>query len=362
MRNILKCFLLIGVTIFLVSLFSCDKNSSSNGEKDSSSNGEKDLNPPFSQQSMPGKYVGNITVDSKGGLWLQTNEIDTTDQMPPWSSYIPMRSYLSRFFDKSFEVYDNKFMGAGDMIVDKYDRLWFISNNKVFYLDNNKFNEVYKGSDDQGYFEWITTDRQNNIWAAGYNVPLMKITLGSEIKLNILSDTQISLNSPAGCFDNDNNLWLIMYPQNIGRRDTSGNWTFYNPDNSSLPYQAFWCITADNESHIWVGTGYSNPAINLMKFNGANWESVTIRDDNGSIDTGTVRHLYNAGGRIWIVTELAENAAFAGNYLITFDGTSWKRINEIPSDDGISDIAFDLTARKVWIASWNKGLLKVNIE
>lgn len=318
--------------------------------------------PRLFRDSMPGSFFGNIALDSKGGLWLQTSEIDTSVHLPPYSSYLPVRSYLSRFYDNSYEIYDDRFKGAKEMIIDKKDRLWFISNNRLFFLNDNNYYDVYLGDDESGYFEWITTDRQNNIWAGGWNTPLLKITLDPKIKINVLSGNSTSLNSSAGCFDNNNNLWIIMSPQDIGRRDTSGNWTVYNPDNSSLPYQAFWCIISDKDNNIWAGTGFPDSAINLMKFNGANWESVTIKDDNGEPVYGTVRHLYYANGKIWIVTEFTKNSAFDSNYLITFDGNVWNRIYDVPSDDGISDIEFDLTHKIAWIATWNKGLFTINIE
>lgn len=322
---------------------------------------EEFLTPYTSNDGMPGKFFGKIALDSKGGLWLQTSEIDTTVKVPSYSSYLPIRSYLSRLFNDSYEIYDDRFKGAGEMIIDKYDRLWFISNNKLFYLNNNKYDDIYEGSNESGYFEWISTDKNNNIWAGGWNVPLLEINVDPKVKVNILSDNSTSLNSSAGCFDNNNNLWLILSPQNIGRRATTGNWTFYNPDNSSLPYQAFWCITADEDNNIWAGTGYPDSEINLMKFNGTTWESVTVMDDKGMPVHGTVRQIYSAFGKIWIVTEFTKNSAFDSNYLITFDGKTWNRIYNVPSDDGISDIEFDLINNKAWIATWNKGLFTISI-
>jgi hypothetical protein len=44
---------------------------------------------------MPGKYMGDMALDSEGGLWLITSEIDTTIHLPAYSSYLPIRAYLS---------------------------------------------------------------------------------------------------------------------------------------------------------------------------------------------------------------------------------------------------------------------------
>lgn len=323
---------------------------------------EDQLLSPIFQDHMPGKFFGEIAFDSKGGMWLETSEIDTTVHLPAYSSSIPIRIYLSRFYNNSYEVYDNRFIGANEMIFDKYDRLWFISNNKLYLLSNNQYTELYKIATEMGYFEWINIDHENNIWAGGYNSPLLKITLDPQIKVNNLSNNSTTVNSSAGCIDKNNELWIIMPSQNIGRRDTLGRWTFFNPENSALSYQSFWCISSDKDNNIWAGTGFPDSGINLMKFDGTKWESITIKDENGNPIYGTVRQLYSDSKKIWIVTEFSKGGAFDSNYLITFDGNKWNRVYEVPSDDGISDIEFDITGHKAWIATMNKGLFAVDLE
>lgn len=338
----------IFLTILIISILSCSK--------------EENSKPHLFPDNLPGKFFGKIASDSQGNVWFETSEIDTTVHLPSYSSSIPIRTYLTKFHDNIYEVYDDKFIGAKDMITDKYDNLWFISNNKIYRQENNKYVELYKIDSETGYFEWITTDQKKNIWVGGWKAPLLKITLDSKIKINNVSHNSSAANTSAGCFDKNNNLWVILSHQEIGTMDTLGRWTVYNPDNSQLPYQSCWSITSDKDNNIWVGTGFIDPGINLMKFDGTGWASVTIKDDKGNPVYGTVRQLYSDNKKIWIVPELAKNGAFDSNYLITFDGSAWNRIYNVPSDDGISDIAFDVTGQRALIGTWNKGLFEVGLQ
>jgi ligand-binding sensor domain-containing protein len=308
--------------------------------------------------------MGDMALDSEGGLWLITSEIDTTIHLPAYSSYLPIRAYLSRFYEDKYQVVDDRFRGALKMIFDKSDRLWFINSKKLFYLDDNRYVELFELPDDKGLFEWITIDPDNNIWAGGMSTPLLKITTVPEIKVDQITNASIpTVNSTAACVDKDNNLWLTLWDNGIGKRDESENWTIYSPSNSSLPtYQNFWCLTSDKENNIWAGTGWNDNSINLMKFDGTNWQPVTIRDDMGNAITGTVRKLYSDNSRIWIVSEKAVNNAFDSNFLITFDGMAWNRIYDIPSDDGIADVEIDPSGNKAWVATWNNGCFELILK
>jgi hypothetical protein len=331
-------------SLLVISVLSCEK--------------AEILKPGKISDDMPGKFIGDMALDSEGGLWLMTSETDTTIHLPPYSSYLPVRVYLSRFYENKYEIIDDRFKGALKMIFDRNDRLWFINSKTLYYLNDNKYVELYKLPDDKGLFEWIAIDQNNNIWVGGYS-PLLKVTVDPEIKVEQIS---ITSNSTAGCFDSNNNLWLALWDNGIGKRDNSGNWTFYNPSNSSLTYQNVWCLTSDRDNNIWAGTGWNDNTVSLMKFDGANWQPVTVKDDKGNTVTGTVRKLYSDNSRLWIVSEQAVNNAFYSNYLITFNGNNWNRIYSIPSDDGIADIEIDVAGKKAWVGTWNNGCFNLDLN
>ena len=339
---------IIFFSLLAISILSCSK---------------KEFSPDhLISDKIPGKWFGKIACDSKGDQWFVTSEVDNTVQMPSYSSYLPIRTYLTRYSGNSYEVYDDRFMGAKEIITDNADRLWFISSNKLYLINNGKYIEEYKLADATSYFEWIIKDQDANIWVGGYNAPLLRISTDPEIKISNMSNNASASNSSAACFDRNNNLWVVLSNHEIGMMDPQGFWHVYTPDNSALPYQSFWSITSDKDNIIWVGCGFPDTSTNLMKFDGTNWQKVTIKDDKGNSVYGTVRQLYSDNNKIWIVTEFSKNSAFDYDYLITFDGISWNRIYSVPSDDGISDISFDLTSGKALIGTLNKGLFSVDMN
>jgi hypothetical protein len=56
------------------------------------------------------------------------------------------------------------------------------------------------------------------------------------------------------------------------------------------------------------------------------------------------------------------NSAFSSNYLLTFDGTEWNRIYDIPDDDGIADVEIDPSGQKAWVGTWNNGCFEINLK
>jgi sugar lactone lactonase YvrE len=222
--------------------------------------------------------------------------------------------------------------------------------------------EQYKLPDEDGLFTWIMADRDKNIWVGGLSTPLLKIIANTEIKIeNITNPHMPTTSSTSACFDKDNTLWLTLWDHYIGKMTTNGIWTFFNPENSDLPYQNFWSIATDKDNNIWAGTGWSNEAVNLFKYDGKKWEQITVKDDKANIINGTVRQLYSDNNKIWIVSETVANAALDKTYLITFDGTNWKRIYDVPSNDGIRQIVLDLSGRKAWVGTMNNGCIGLDL-
>lgn len=314
---------------------------------------------PLNSENLPGDFIDAMTIDSKGAVWFSTSEIGDMTSMPLFSSSLPVTSYLTKFFEGSYSIYDENFTGAKQMVVDKNDKLWYITSKTLYTFDDKGPIEYYRLPSDKGLFNWITTDKENNIWIGGLNTPLLKVI--SDQKINITKIAE-QLSSTAGHFDVNNNLWIALWDNWIGKRNPSGDWAYYNPNNSALPNQNFWCITSDKDNNIWAGTGWIDNSVNLIRFNGNNWERIVPKDDLGNTISGTVRQLYSGGNKIWIVSEVSVNNAFNSGYLITFDGEKWNRIYDAPLKDGISGIELDLTQNKAFIGTKNNGCIIVNIK
>jgi len=333
--------------IFLIILVSCEKNEVV----------IKQIKEPYVVEMMPGKFIDALTIDSQGKLWLSTSKIDTTIEMPPLSSSLPIRHYLVSYYLNTYTVFDDHFIGAENMVVDKDDELWFVTPRTLYYYNNLEYKEVYKLTHEFDRFDWIASDEDNNIWAGG-NSPLIKAIKNSKIIVGIIRNDAV--HSTSGHFDKNNNLWITLSYNGIAKRTPSGEWTSYSPSNSALPYQTFWSITSDSNNNIWAGTGWMNNADNLYRFDGLKWEQIIPKDGNGNIIYGTIRQLYHYSHDIFVYSEIAENNAFASNHIVTFDGNRWMRIAGVPQNDGIAGIA--LKKNMAWFGTLNHGLIGLNLK
>lgn len=115
-------------------------------------------NQPFVLERMPGEWIDAVALDSHGRLWLSTSEIDHTVEMDPLSSALPIRHYLSLYHLNTYTVYDNHFIGAEGMAVDKDDKLWFYNVKSIYYFDDQVSKEIYKIPQVPGRFYWILSD------------------------------------------------------------------------------------------------------------------------------------------------------------------------------------------------------------
>ena len=134
-------------------------------------------------------------------------------------------------------------------------------------------------------------------------------------------------------------------------------------DNNWINYDVFhqnlWCITTDKYNHVWVGTGHDNPLESLIKFNGCTWNTENPRDNEGNVIECTVRKLVSDRDKIWVVSEKVGNMGYYYDNLLTYDGTSWTRINEVPVDDRIAEIVIDNFRNVAWIRMLNRRIIKV---
>ena len=306
---------------------------------------------------IPGTFLLDMAIDNNHVFYFITEEFGLIS--PPWSSYLPIKGYLSRKTDETgkFEILF-KYFGA-KMCFDKNNQLWLMNSNTVYKVDGSSFNRT-KIFETSGMLQFIAVDNDNNIWTGGLQTGLYKIDDKMNVTQHTVNNPDLPTNSMTNIhIDKNNNIWVALWDSQGVLKISNGQWVVYNSLNSEITSQNIWCLVTDKNGHLWIGTGHDNENQSLMRFDGTQWETVIPRNDKNEIVTGTVRRIQSDGNKIYVVSEKVKNKAFYSNELLTFDGLKWDKIFEIPEDDGIDDLIVDDHLKVVWVRTLNKGIFKI---
>ncbi|MBD3290579.1 T9SS type A sorting domain-containing protein [candidate division KSB1 bacterium] len=238
---------------------------------------------------IAGNYVGQIKTDSKGKIWLGTDNGLCSFDGTIWEQFNTSNS----------EIPGNRIMAIE---IDENDTVWLGCFSEVIMGRSVGYGLV---SYDGATWTQFTTDNSGLI----YN------------DINAL------------LYDRGNGLFvgssegLAVYK--------NGGWTEGQTYETELVYRYATAIAADCTQNIWIGSFNNEPSMQckFVKFDGKNW-SILKPDDFGES----------------LISDLAvdaNNMLYAGfvNYgLASFDGSSWIKL----SDNHIEALALD-TANTLWI-------------
>jgi len=344
MRIIISCVLL------LILVLSCKK---------------EDVKLPYFQSELPGKHLNEMAIDQKNYLYFVTHEPDLSVEVPLFSSSGPPNIfYLSRKQNEQdmVEVLDNDFLPSKFLLFDNNNTLWSTNGNKVYCIENGVYEEITALPEGQGGFDFMAYDHENNIWLGGITTGLYKIDSQKNVSIFNISNSPLPTNTLTSIFIDKNNTKWITMRNDRGVLEIKGeDWIFHNSSNSNITSQDIWCITGDKEGNIWIGCGFENPSQSLMKYDGSSWTTVIPEDSNGNKIYGEIREIFSDSTRIYIVSQKIVNMAFSSNILLTFNGTSWNKISEVPEDDPIKDIVVDYYRNSTWIRTLNEGIYKISL-
>jgi ligand-binding sensor domain-containing protein len=280
-------------------------------------------------------------------------------------SFYGGNSYLYRKMTENseFEVIDDNFVETGNMIFDKKNNLWAITNYGLVLRKNNKCDTIIKldYSKGEGSFGCLAVDKDNNIWVGGWLTGLYKIdellnitrytTENSELKSNNISRMYI---------DESNTIWISLDSSNSANeilRITGKEWRAFGANNTK--YNSIWSLAVDKNDNLWVGTQWNDINESLIKFDGTNWVPVTPMNDKKEIITGTVSYLFSDSNRIYVAIQ--SKAEPYSMQLLTFDGVNWNKIYGLPeSDIIIGGFRTDTYNQVVWIRT-SDGIYKLNL-
>jgi len=339
------------IFIIIIASISCEKENEPNKQSDLSA-------------EMPGKHIQDMEIDYNNDFYFVTSEIDTSIDIPLFSSYLPSRFYLSKKISESeeFEILDNDFIKVDEILFDRNNNLWARNAKEVFLRNGQTNQKIIELSNDDGLFRFIAVDNENNIWTGGLQTGLYKIDNQMNIIKYNTENSDLPTNSMTNIhIDKNNNIWIALWNNKGVLKITKDNWIVYNSNNSNITSQNIWCLVTDKNDNLWIGTGHDNENQSLMRFDGQNWETMNPQNDKNEIIKGTVRQLYSDTNRIYVVSVQVDNMAFSSNELLTFDGINWDKVHDIPEDDGIADLKIDYFRQIVWIRTLNQGIFKIPI-
>ncbi|MDO9613240.1 MAG: hypothetical protein Q7J86_01780, partial [Bacteroidota bacterium] len=141
-----------------------------------SCNKEKLIDQFEISDTMPGKHIMEMGIDNNNEFFFVTSEIDTSVEVSILASYIPSKSYLSKRESETsdFEILDDKFIFADEIIFDNNNNLWARNGKTIFRREGKVIRKILELNEDDGLFNFFAVDRNNNIWAGGYTHGLYK--------------------------------------------------------------------------------------------------------------------------------------------------------------------------------------------
>jgi len=261
--------------------------------------------------------VLSLEVDKSNNLWIGTHygliKYDGVNwtKLNTDNSGLPAQQVTTIKADNS----NNKWIGTFDWNnnggLSKYDEnSWTKIQTSICNLPSN-------------YIYSIKKDKQNNIWI-GANAGLVKVSNNKwEIYLCDSSSIYGAYTYDNIAFDESNNIWgsiLGFWPMGFPPEGgvfcyNSSDWTYYNTQNSALPYNKINAIAIDNLNNKWVGTDYG-----LTKLNNNVWQ--IYNTDNSEIASNNINDIAIEGDKIWIGTNDDGLTLYNGNDWITFDTTN----------------------------------------
>lgn len=343
-------FLILVVLAISIGLFSCKK--------------EDPPNPQDLSADMPGKFIMDMEIDKNHVFYYATYEVDTSAMSSSTSCSIPLKFYLSRRNSEAdpFELLDKdlKDVSMGDeLFFDRHNSLWIRNSKEIILRQGQTNRKIIELSGQNGLFEFITADNDNNIWAGGLQTGLYKID--NQLKVTNYNPENSILPTTSMTnihIDKNSTIWIALWDNQGILRIAKNNWTIYNSSNSNITSQNIWCLVTDKNGTLWIGSGWDDKNESLLNFNGIDWRITSPENDKNEIVTGTVRGLYSDNRKIYVLS-VEQNLGGRYTYqLLTFDGSNWGKIDGIPEDDRIADVKVDTYRNVIWIRALNNGIFK----
>lgn len=211
--------------------------------------------------SIASNLVTDLSVDSKGNIWLVSNS-GILERLDPKSYKVNYRLKLGNLppaLSSSYKIY-----------IDKQDDVWaFVPSYSagVFYISmaNKVFKHIVKGTGtiNTDVISDVTQDDENRIWICtdhgGINL-LNKKDFKTQYITNREDDSKTLGQNSITCIYKDNSgiIWCGTYKRGVSYYHQNiikfAGYTHHLSDKNSLPFSDINNFAEDKAGNIWIGT------------------------------------------------------------------------------------------------------------
>ncbi len=300
-------------------------------------------------------YNGNITIDRLGQIWYASSFCDTSVIIPPESNvYCKGLWKIGRFSGNNYyTIFDSLTYGINEIQVDDNRNIWILNNKQVLRIDTqNRLSIVCDISNLGGFFNSIAIDN-NCIWAGGLNTGLYIIT-SSNITHYTSTNSILPTNSITKILvDANNTKWIALWDMHGLIKIENNNWTNYNSNNSNITPQNIWDLAKDFYGNLWLGTGWTDTTVTLMKFDGVRFSVENPKNDLGNRISGTVRKIAaDDAGKVYVISEVSRLLTSYSTTLSIYDGVTWAQKFVTYGNDIITDI--EVYHNELWVSNFRE--------
>lgn len=295
----------------------------------------------FENSKLPYDLCRSAEVDSKGDVWIATDEGIVKISGKEWTVLDANNSGLE----------SNK-MGntvTSYLAVDSRDNVWTETMSKIKIFDGDSWKTIDKSNSPiTKSGEIISQD--STIWIIGFD-GFYEYTNEKWSEYNI-HNSGLASNTIRGVYrDKANNLW-VGTDEGLSFYDGE-KWNTYNSENSIMPANAVRVVRGDKQGNVWIGVS-TNKGDNIggivMITPENKWTVYTMK--NSKLPSSTVSDIKFEGKNheiVWICT---------GNFLVRKEGDNWEiydNTNSFIPKNYVSALAIDKNGNK-WIATYG-GLI-----
>jgi ligand-binding sensor domain-containing protein len=190
----------------------------------------KETNPLNIVYDKPLNIYSDITIDEEGNVWFAEVREDTSVVVPNYSN--TMMAPLTRIckYDgvNYFQIYDGIKTVFFYIAVDNNKNIWLMNYKEIMVLNSDHIlSVVLKLNENDGIFQTIAVDKDDNVWVGGFNTGIYKFKNKDWVNYTT-GNSQLPTNSINKIYvDKNNNIWIALWYMDGLLKIDKNNWIIY---------------------------------------------------------------------------------------------------------------------------------------